>query len=189
MYRYTVYPYCTCFFCLKFRYYVCVLHVACSAGICYRWGFEKSSSVPQQRKNSSELCLSFAAQAGLIGVLNANKKELKQRGWRRWRKRLLKSIFALFQSLSLVFKLLFCSSRRRTCRSCLSSRVSHSYNRSPVLTEKYKPFKKPFTPRVNGVVWDGSNFRVCGWNPVVLPFKWNLFSSTFTCYYLFSMWF
>ena len=126
VYRYTVYPYCTCFFCLKFRYYVCVLHVACSAGICYRWGFEKSSSVPQQRKNSSELCLSFAAQAGLIGVLNANKKELKQRGWRRWRKRLLKSIFAVFQSLSLLFKLLFCSSRCRSCCSCLSSRVSRS---------------------------------------------------------------
>ena len=25
-----------------------------------------------------------------------------------------------------------------------------------------------------------SNFWVCGWNPLVLPFKWNLFSSTFT---------
>ena len=25
-----------------------------------------------------------------------------------------------------------------------------------------------------------SNFWVCGWNPMVLPFKWNLFSSTFT---------
>ena len=32
-----------------------------------------------------------------------------------------------------------------------------------------------------------SNFWVCGWNPMVLPFKWNLFSSTFTWYYLFSM--
>ena len=32
-----------------------------------------------------------------------------------------------------------------------------------------------------------SNFRVCRWNPMVLPFKWNLFSSTFTWYYLFSM--
>ena len=30
-----------------------------------------------------------------------------------------------------------------------------------------------------------SNFWVCGWNPVVLPFKWNLFSITFTVYYLF----
>ena len=28
-----------------------------------------------------------------------------------------------------------------------------------------------------------SNFWVCGWNPMVLPFKWNLFSSTFTWYY------
>ena len=26
----------------------------------------------------------------------------------------------------------------------------------------------------------GSNFRVCGWNPMVLLFEWNLFSSTFT---------
>ena len=32
-----------------------------------------------------------------------------------------------------------------------------------------------------------SNFWVCGWNLMVLPFKWNLFSSTFTRYYLFSM--
>ena len=32
-----------------------------------------------------------------------------------------------------------------------------------------------------------SNFWVCGWNPMVLPFTWNLFSSTFTwCYLLFS---
>ena len=34
-----------------------------------------------------------------------------------------------------------------------------------------------------------SNFWVCGWNPMVLPFKWNLFSSTFTCYCSFSMYF
>ena len=32
-----------------------------------------------------------------------------------------------------------------------------------------------------------SNFWVWGWNPTVLPFKWNLFSSKFTWYYLFSM--
>ena len=32
-----------------------------------------------------------------------------------------------------------------------------------------------------------SNFWVCGWNPMVLPFKWNVFSSTLTWYYLFSM--
>ena len=25
-----------------------------------------------------------------------------------------------------------------------------------------------------------SNFWVCGWNPVLLAFKWNLFNSTFT---------
>ena len=31
-----------------------------------------------------------------------------------------------------------------------------------------------------------SNFLVCGWNPLVLPFKWNPFSSTFTWYSLFS---
>ena len=30
-------------------------------------------------------------------------------------------------------------------------------------------------------------FWVCGWNPMVLPFKWNLFSSAFTWCYLFSM--
>ena len=31
-----------------------------------------------------------------------------------------------------------------------------------------------------------SNIWDCGWNPLVWPFKWNLFSSTFTCCYLFS---
>ena len=29
-------------------------------------------------------------------------------------------------------------------------------------------------------VQGGSNFWVCGWNPMVLPFKWKLFSSTLT---------
>ena len=29
-----------------------------------------------------------------------------------------------------------------------------------------------------------SNFWVCGWNPMVLPFKWNLFSSSFTWHHL-----
>ena len=32
-----------------------------------------------------------------------------------------------------------------------------------------------------------SNFLVCGWNPMMLPFKWNLFSGTFTWYHLFIM--
>ena len=30
-----------------------------------------------------------------------------------------------------------------------------------------------------------SNFWVCGWNPKVLPFKWNLFGTTFAGCYLF----
>ena len=30
----------------------------------------------------------------------------------------------------------------------------------------------------------GSNFWVCGWNPMLWPFRWNLFSSTFTWHYL-----
>ena len=34
-----------------------------------------------------------------------------------------------------------------------------------------------------------SNFWVYGWNPMVWPFKWNLFRSTFTWYYLYSMFF
>ena len=37
----------------------------------------------------------------------------------------------------------------------------------------------PYTTRTNE--------EVCRLNPMVLPFKWNLFSSTFTWYYLFSM--
>ena len=32
-----------------------------------------------------------------------------------------------------------------------------------------------------------SNFWVCGSNPMVLPFKWKIVSSTFPWYYLFSM--
>ena len=36
------------------------------------------------------------------------------------------------------------------------------------------------------LLW-GSYFGVCGWNPIEWPFKWNIFSSTFTWYYLFSM--
>ena len=32
-----------------------------------------------------------------------------------------------------------------------------------------------------------SNFWICRWNPMVLPFKWNLFRSTFTCYYLLGL--
>ena len=32
-----------------------------------------------------------------------------------------------------------------------------------------------------------SNFWVCGWNPMVWPFKWKLFRRTFTWCYLFSM--
>ena len=32
-----------------------------------------------------------------------------------------------------------------------------------------------------------SNFLVCGRNPMVWPFKWNLFSSTFTWYYLYAV--
>ena len=34
-------------------------------------------------------------------------------------------------------------------------------------------------------VQGGSNFWVCGWNPMVWPFPWNLSSSAFTWYYLF----
>ena len=40
----------------------------------------------------------------------------------------------------------------------------------------------------NGTVYyavqGGSNFWVCGWNPMVWPFKWKLLSSTFLWYYL-----
>ena len=47
----------------------------------------------------------------------------------------------------------------------------------------------PFTPRVScGDISDDSNFWVCGRNPMMWPFKWNLFSSTFTwCYLYFSI--
>ena len=35
-------------------------------------------------------------------------------------------------------------------------------------------------------VQGGSNFWVCEWNPMVLPFKWNLLGRTLAWYYLFS---
>ena len=48
------------------------------------------------------------------------------------------------------------------------------------------PFRlNPFTPRVNYGEMSCSNFRVRGRNPMVWPFKWNLFSSTFVWYHLF----
>ena len=34
-------------------------------------------------------------------------------------------------------------------------------------------------------VQGGSNFWVCGWNPMMWPFKWKLSAGTFTWYYLF----
>ena len=40
----------------------------------------------------------------------------------------------------------------------------------------------PFNSRMikDGVLQGGSIFWVCGWNPMVWPFKWNLFGSTLT---------
>ena len=44
----------------------------------------------------------------------------------------------------------------------------------------------PFTPKVNyGDMYRSSNFWVCERNPMVWPFKWNLFGSTFVWYHLF----
>ena len=37
----------------------------------------------------------------------------------------------------------------------------------------------------NMYMWCSSNFWVCGRNPMVWPFKWNLFSSTFEWFHLF----
>ena len=47
------------------------------------------------------------------------------------------------------------------------------------VTIQMKPLQKYFHSILFIYFW------VCGWNPLVLPFKWNLFSSTFTWYYLF----
>ena len=45
-----------------------------------------------------------------------------------------------------------------------------------------------FSARVNDrVSYGGSNFWISGRNPVLWSFKWNLFSSTLSWYYLFSM--
>ena len=38
---------------------------------------------------------------------------------------------------------------------------------------------------VYNTVQGGCNFWVCGWNPAVWPFKWNLFASIFTWHFLF----
>ena len=40
-------------------------------------------------------------------------------------------------------------------------------------------------PVNDGVLWGGSNFHVCGQNPMEWPFKWNLLGSTFMWCYLF----
>ena len=47
-------------------------------------------------------------------------------------------------------------------------------------------FLNSFTASVlDGVLYGDSNFWVCGRNPLIWLFKWKLFSSTFTRYYLF----
>jgi len=47
-------------------------------------------------------------------------------------------------------------------------------------------YYNPFTFRVSyGDIKGDSNFWACGWNPMVWPFTWNLFSSTFEWCYLY----
>ena len=44
----------------------------------------------------------------------------------------------------------------------------------------------PFTARVlDGVLKGDCNFCVCGWNPMMWPFKWKLPACTYTWYFLF----
>ena len=49
--------------------------------------------------------------------------------------------------------------------------------RSYGVTIQMKPLQQYFHGTIYLVC--NSNFWVCGWNPMVLPFKWNLFNSTF----------
>ena len=57
--------------------------------------------------------------------------------------------------------------------------------KSYYVTIQMKPLQQYFHMALFILVCS-SNFWVCGWNPMVWPFKWNLFSSTFTWHYLFS---
>ena len=50
----------------------------------------------------------------------------------------------------------------------------------------FSPLLNPFTARVlDRVLWRDSNFWVCGWNPMMWPFKWKLSARTYTWCYLF----
>ena len=60
--------------------------------------------------------------------------------------------------------------------------------KSYCVTNQMKPLQQYFQMVLfiyNVVCTCSSNFWVCGWNPMVWQIKWNLFSSTFTGYYLF----
>ena len=48
----------------------------------------------------------------------------------------------------------------------------------------------PFTARVlDEALYGDSNFQVCGWNPMMWPFKWKLSTCTYTwCYLFFKIW-
>ena len=48
----------------------------------------------------------------------------------------------------------------------------------------------PFTARVlDEALYGDSNFKVCGWNPMMWPFKWKLSTCTYTwCYLFFKIW-
>ena len=67
-------------------------------------------------------------------------------------------------------------------RSCPFSAPSNQ----KILQSETLDSVNPFTARVFArVLWGNSNFRVCGRNPIVWPFRWKLSACTFTWCYLF----
>lgn len=56
---------------------------------------------------------------------------------------------------------------------------------NPRVSDGWRLLNGTFLGTVYYTVQGDSNFLVCGWNHVVWPFKWNLFASIWTWWYLF----
>ena len=102
-----------------------------------------------------------------------------------------------------------CKNQHCTCTQLILYRCISKYSAHfEIWTYMYVPFKgwqikwlyqtvstralrseslvNPFTTRVDDIwsLWGGYNFYACGQHPMVRPFKWNLFGSTFMWCYL-----
>ena len=82
--------------------------------------------------------------------------------------------------------------RKRLCKQVLrkikTKRKERKEYTEIVIMTKWRAAHvfNPFTARVlDRVLWGDSNFWVCGWNPMMWPFKWKLSACTYTWCYLF----